>query len=318
MDQSSKIKLLKDMQRIRSMEEICAELYTLEKIRGFLHLYCGQEAIASGVIGLLSNDDNVIGTYREHAHALMKGISAKQIFSEMFGKVEGCSRGRGGSMHLYSLSNRFFGGNAIVSSGIPQAVGLAFAAKHLKENRKTVCFFGEGAMAEGAFHESMNMASLWKIPILFCCENNLYAMGTALSRSQSEINLVKKVKPYLIEADSVDGMNVLEVVLKTKQALKYIEEEKKPFFLEFKTYRFRAHSMFDPELYRQKSEVVKWKERDPIELLKKNLFENLNESEKIIIMSALENMNHEISLEMKEAVKFAEDGMLESFSELQI
>ncbi|MDD4974716.1 MAG: pyruvate dehydrogenase (acetyl-transferring) E1 component subunit alpha, partial [Bacteriovorax sp.] len=310
--------LLKNMQRVRTMEELCAELYTKEKIRGFLHLYIGEEAVATGVMSLLSTEDNIVGTYREHAHALLKGVSAKAIFAEMFGKFEGCSKGRGGSMHLYSVAHRFFGGSAIVGSGIPQALGLAFAAKNLKENRKTVCFFGEGAMAEGAFHESMNMASLWNIPMLFCCENNFYAMGTALNRSQSQIDLVKKARAYVMEAEVVDGMNIFDVVEKTKQALSYIEREKKPYFLEFKTYRFRAHSMFDPELYRSKNEVDDWKKRDPIEFIKKEITKVMNEDQKKEFFKQWEEVNREIAEEMSDAIAFAEAGRLENIAELNI
>ncbi|MFA6239110.1 MAG: pyruvate dehydrogenase (acetyl-transferring) E1 component subunit alpha [Bacteriovorax sp.] len=318
MEQSVCFLLLKNMQRIRTMEELCAELYTQEKIRGFLHLYIGEEAIATGVISLLSASDNVLGTYREHGHALLKGVSAKAIFSEMFGKIEGCSKGRGGSMHLYSVPHRFFGGNAIVASGIPQAAGLAMAAKRLNEKRRTVCFFGEGAMCEGAFHETMNMTALWNIPLLFCCENNYYAMGTALHRSQSQTDLVKKARSYAMEAESVDGMNIFEVVEKTKTALDYIEHNQKPYFLEFKTYRFRPHSMFDPDLYREKSEIEKWKRQDPIIFLKKEMTKSMNEIEMKQFTRDCENLNHEISVEMSEAIAFAEAARFENFSEITI
>ncbi|MDO9181086.1 MAG: pyruvate dehydrogenase (acetyl-transferring) E1 component subunit alpha [Bacteriovorax sp.] len=318
MDTATKIKLLKNMQRVRTLEELCAELYTKEKIRGFLHLYIGEEAVATGVISQLLPNDNVLGTYREHGHALLKGVSAKKIFSEMFGKIDGCSKGRGGSMHLYSVTDRFFGGSGIVAAGIPQALGLAFAAKKLKESRRTVCFFGEGAMAEGAFHESMNMASLWNVPILFCCENNFYAMGTALSRSQSQIDLTSKARSYLIEAEKVDGMNVYEVFDKTKFALDYIEKEQRPFFLEFQTYRFRAHSMFDPELYREKEEVEKWKTRDPIELAKKEITKSFTDNENLLFIKEWEEIQHGIMLEMSEAINFAENAKVENFSDLSL
>lgn len=300
------------MMRVRRLEEVCAELYTQEKIRGFLHLYIGEEAVATGVMSLVRPQDNVMATYREHGHALLKGVSANLIMAEMFGKVEGCSKGRGGSMHLISTANRFYGGNAIVASGIPQAVGLAFAAKKLNEDRQTICFFGEGAMAEGAFHESMNMASLWNIPILFCCENNLYAMGTALSRSQSQLDLIKRSASYNVAGQSVDGMNIFDVIEKSQAALDYISREKKPFFLEFKTYRFRPHSMFDPELYRSKEEVKKWKERCPIKFLTDFMLERkmLTESEKQEFIVKIEN-------EMIEAVNFAEQGTLEPVSYLE-
>lgn len=304
--------LLHNMMRVRRMEEVCAELYTQEKIRGFLHLYIGEEAVVTGVMKLLRPQDNVMATYREHGHALLKGVPAKLIMAEMFGKVEGCTKGRGGSMHLISAPNRFFGGSAIVAAGIPQSVGLALAAKRLKEDRHTVCFFGEGAMAEGAFHETMNMAALWNIPVLFCCENNLYAMGTALARSQSQLDLIKKANSYNVAGQSVDGMNVFEVIEKTQTALDYITREQKPYFLEFKTYRFRPHSMFDPELYRNKEEVKKWKERCPVVFLQKYMLERrlLNEKDLQEIVSNIEQ-------EMQDAVAFAEQGTLEPVEDLE-
>lgn len=304
--------LLHNMMRVRRMEELCAELYTQEKIRGFLHLYIGEEAVVTGVMSLLRPQDNVMATYREHGHALLKGVSAKSIMAEMFGKFEGCSKGRGGSMHLISYANRFFGGNAIVAAGIPQATGLALAAKRLKEDRQTVCFFGEGAMAEGAFHESMNMAALWKIPVLFCCENNLYAMGTALARSQSQLDLVKKAEAYNVESLSVDGMNIFDVLEKTQTALEYIKRESRPCFLEFKTYRFRPHSMFDPELYRSKEEVSKWKERCPVNYLKKHMLEN-----DLITEEKIKELEKEVEQEMQEAVTFAENGSLEPVEDIE-
>ncbi len=300
------LRLLHNMMRVRRMEELCAELYTQEKIRGFLHLYIGEEAVVTGVMSLLRPQDNVMATYREHGHALLKGVSAKLIMAEMFGKVEGCSKGRGGSMHLISAANRFFGGSAIVAAGIPQATGLALAAKRLNEDRQTVCFFGEGATAEGAFHETMNMAALWKIPILFCCENNLYAMGTALSRSQSQQEMVKKAESYNMAAHAVDGMNIFDVIEKTQAALDFIKREQKPYFLEFKTYRFRPHSMFDPELYRNKEEVQKWKERCPIEFLRKDFSEDV-----------IKKLEKEVEQEMLEAISFAESGTLEPVENLE-
>ena len=304
--------LLKNMCRIRRMEELCAELYTQEKIRGFLHLYIGEEAVATGVMSLLGDQDNVMATYREHGHALLKGLSAKSIMAEMFGKADGCSKGRGGSMHLFSKDHRFFGGCGIVAAGLPQAVGLALAAKKLKENRKTVCFFGEGAMAEGAFHESLNMAQLWKIPILFCCENNYYAMGSALARTQAQLDLVKKASAFNVKGEVVDGMNVLDVVEKTKKALDFITREEVPYFLEFRTYRFKPHSMFDPDLYREKSEIETWKKRCPI-----NTFKGQMIREKVITEDEYLQMMTEIENEMKEAVVFADQSQPETQSDLE-
>lgn len=258
------LELLRQMLRIRRLEEKAAELYTQEKIRGFLHLYIGEEAVAAGVMTALRPDDAVVGTYREHGHALLKGVSARAIMAEMYGKQEGCSRGRGGSMHLFDASTRFYGGNAIVGGGLPLAVGLGLADRMAGRDAVTVCFFGEGAMAEGEFHESMNLAALWKVPVLFVCENNLYAMGTALARSESETNLVRHAEVYRVPSHTVDGMDVLAVEAAATEALTHVRAGRGPWFLEAKTYRFRAHSMFDAQLYRTKAEVEQWRLRDPI------------------------------------------------------
>ncbi|ATR82848.1 pyruvate dehydrogenase (acetyl-transferring) E1 component subunit alpha [Pseudomonas sp. HLS-6] len=256
--------LLRDMLRIRRFEERAAELYGEGKIRGFLHLYIGEEAVAVGVMHALGAHDAVVSTYREHGHALLKGVPMQAIFAEMYGHQEGCSRGRGGSMHLFDAKTRFYGGNAIVAGGLPLAVGLALADRMQGKTDVSVCFFGEGAMAEGAFHESMNLAALWQLPVLFCCENNLYAMGTALSRSQSQTDLCAKAAAYKVATQSVDGMDVIAVHQATSAALEHVRAGRGPYFLAFQTYRFRAHSMFDPELYRDKAEVEQWKARGPI------------------------------------------------------
>lgn len=265
MNRQNDLILLTNMLRIRRLEELCAELYTQEKIRGFLHLYIGEEAVATGVLSQVKPEDNVIATYREHGHALLKGISAREIMAEMYGKTAGCSRGRGGSMHLFSKQFRFYGGQAIVAAGLPQACGLALAAKYLKEPRLTYVFFGDGAVVEGEFHEAMNIAALWKLPVIFCCENNQYAMGTAIDRYSSETSIVEKAKAYKMAALCVDGMSVDSVVTGTRQAILHVLSKQQPILIEFMTYRFRAHSMFDPELYRNKEEVQHWKQRCPIE-----------------------------------------------------
>ena len=263
--------LLHKMLRVRRFEERCVELYTQTKIRGFLHVYIGEEAAAVGVMEALDDDDAVVATYREHGHALLRGVSAESIMAEMYGKVEGCSRGRGGSMHLFDAERRFFGGNGIVGGGLPIAVGLALADAMRGQQRVTACFFGEGAVAEGEFHECMNLAALWQLPVLFCCENNLYAMGTALTRSESETDLALKAASYEMPAWSVDGMDVLAVEQSARRAVDAVRAGGGPHFLELRTYRFRAHSMFDPERYRDKDEVRHWQERDPIELLRQQL-----------------------------------------------
>ncbi len=256
--------LLRDMIRIRVLEERCAELYAASKIRGFLHLYIGEEAVATGVMHALDSDDSVLATYREHGHALLKGIPATGIMAEMFGRSTGCSGGRGGSMHLFDAATRFYGGNAIVGGHLPLAVGLGLADQVAGNDRVTVCFFGEGAMAEGEFHEALNLAALWNLPVLFCCENNRYAMGTSLETSESQVDLALKAAAYAIPAWSVDGMDVLEVARATKRARSMITGGGGPVFIEFQTYRFRAHSMFDPDLYRDPAEIETWKERDPV------------------------------------------------------
>jgi len=259
--------LLRQMLRIRRFEEKCVELYSASKIRGFLHLYIGEEAVATGVFQALRPDDSVVATYREHGHALARGVPAESIMAEMFGKVTGCSRGRGGSMHLFDAERHFYGGNAIVAGGLPIAVGLALADRMLGRDRVSVCFFGEGAMAEGEFHESVNLAALWRLPVLFVCENNLYAMGTALDRSEAQVDLTVKARSYGIRATAVDGMDVLAVEAAAADAVADVRVGAGPAFLEARTYRFRAHSMYDPELYREKAEVERWKLRDPITLL---------------------------------------------------
>jgi pyruvate dehydrogenase E1 component alpha subunit/2-oxoisovalerate dehydrogenase E1 component len=289
------------MIRIRRLEEKCAELYTATKIRGFLHLYDGEEAVAVGVLEALTPEDAVVATYREHGHALIRGVSAGCILAEMYGKQEGCSRGRGGSMHLFDDKTRFYGGNAIVGGGIPLAVGLALADKMQNRPRVTCCFFGDGAVAEGEFHESMNLASLWKLPVLFLCENNLYAMGTALKYSEAVTDLARKAASYDVVSAAVDGMDVLAVEAAARSAVEAVRSGEGPCFLECRTYRFRAHSMFDPELYRTRAEVEEWKKRCPIETFTQRL-----RAEGLMSDSDLARIEREVAREIDEAVAFAE------------
>jgi pyruvate dehydrogenase E1 component alpha subunit len=303
--------LLKEMIRIRRFEEKSAELYGAMKIRGFLHLCIGEEAVAVGVLPSIGPADAVVSTYREHGHALARGISARAILAEMYGKEEGCSRGRGGSMHLFDRATRFYGGNAIVGGGLPIAVGLALADRMQERRNVTCCFFGEGAVAEGEFHESMNLSALWRLPVLFACENNLYAMGTALSRSESVLDLVSKAASYGISAAAVDGMDVLQVEDAARTAAASVRDTGMPYFLELRTYRFRAHSMFDPELYRSKEEVEKWKKRDPIEGLARTL------SERGLLEDAdRRRIEEQAQREIADAVEFAEAGALEPVEDL--
>ena len=308
----SAVALLRQMIRIRRFEEKCAQAYSAGKIRGFLHLYIGEEAIAAGVMPSLTREDAVVATYREHGHALARGLTAESVMAEMYGKREGCSRGRGGSMHLFDAGLRFYGGNAIVGGGLPLAVGLALADKLNHRKLVTACFFGEGAVAEGEFHESMNLAELWKLPVLFLCENNLYAMGTALARSESDTDLVTKAASYNMAAASVDGMDVEAVYEATRASVATIRRLGIPYFLELQTYRFRAHSMFDPELYRSKAEVEQWKKHDPIEIFSARL-----RAGGLLTDQHVAGIEADAAQEVARAVAFAEAGTWEPVEDLE-
>ena len=304
-------RLLADMLRIRRMEEKSAELYGAGRIRGFLHLYIGEEAVAVGALHALQPQDNLVATYREHAHALVRGMPMRVIMAEMYGRLEGCARGRGGSMHLFDRATRLFGGNAIVGAGLPIATGLALADRIQGTTRVSACFFGEGALAEGAFHESMNLAALWQLPVLFCCENNLYAMGTALDRSESQTDLCAKARAYRMHAVSVDGMDVVATYEATRDALASVRAGKGPAFIEFRTYRFRAHSMFDPELYRSKTEVDAWKQCGPIHTYTARL-----KRQALLDEDAFLALDARVMAEVDAAVAFAEAGSLEPLAEM--
>jgi len=312
-DKEFTTRLMGDMLRVRRMEEKCAELYGATKIRGFLHLYIGEEACAVGAMHALNEEDNVAATYREHGHALVRGMPMNSIMAEMFGKVSGCSRGRGGSMHLYDASRRFYGGNAIVAGGLPLSVGLALADAMRHTPRVTACFFGDGAVAEGAFHEAMNLAALWKLPVLFCCENNLYGMGTAVARAQAQTDLCAKAASYTVPSARVDGMDVLAVYQATRDAAAHVRAGNGPFFLEYRTYRFRAHSMFDPELYRDKAEVEEWKLRDPIDGFAARL-----RAEGLLDDAALDALDAVAQAEVAASVDFAEAAEWEAVEDLLV
>ena len=302
---------LHEMIRIRRFEEKCAELYSAQKIRGFMHLYIGQEAVAAGVMPTLDETDAVVATYREHGHALARGLPMNEILAEMYGKVAGSSRGRGGSMHIFSAAHRFYGGNAIVAAGLPVAVGLALAEKIRDRERVTCCFFGEGAAAEGAFHESLNLAALWQLPLLFVCENNLYAMGTALARSESNPSIRDHAAVFGIQSDAVDGMDVLAVNSAAQKAAQSIRGGGGPCFIEARTYRFRAHSMFDPDLYRDKAEIEAWKERGPILQFKDWVVETGTLSN-----ADVEAIESEVAAEIESAIAFAEAAETEPVDDL--
>jgi pyruvate dehydrogenase E1 component alpha subunit len=303
--------LLRDMLRIRKFEDTCAELYTQQKIRGFLHLYDGEEAIAAGVIPVLEPRDRIVATYREHGHALVRGVPMTAVMAEMYGKAEGCSGGRGGSMHLFDAATNFYGGNAIVGGGLPLAGGLALADRMEGTGAVTVCFFGDGAVAEGEFHETMNLAALWDLPVLFVCENNGYAMGTALARYEADTDIREKAEAYDMTAETVDGMDVVAVEAAARRAIAVIRDTGKPVLLECKTYRFRAHSMFDAQLYRDKAEIEEWRERGPIVRFQGWLMEN-----GLIHQAEVDAIEAEIDAEIATAVDFAEAGTWEPVAHL--
>ena len=303
--------LLGQMLRIRRFEEKCVELYSATKIRGFLHLYIGEEAVAVGVMAALSDEDAIVSTYREHGHALARGISMESIMAEMYGKMTGCSRGRGGSMHLFDAATRFYGGNAIVGGGLPLAIGVALADRMRGLRRVTACFFGDGAVAEGEFHESLNLAALWRLPVLLCCENNLYAMGTALERAQARTDLAERAASYGVASRTVDGMDVLAVDQAATDAVSAIRADGGPQFLELQTYRFRAHSMYDPERYRDKAEVEHWRQRDPIERLTSQMRNDGQLSDQ-----DLTSMDAAVAEEIDKAIAVADGAPLEPVEDL--
>ena len=305
--------LWRQMLRIRRFEAKCVELYQAQKIRGFLHLYDGEEAVAVGVCSALdAARDAVVATYREHGQALAHGVPMAPLLAEMMGKLEGCCRGRGGSMHLFDAGRRFFGGNAIVGGGLPLAAGIAMADQRLGRGAVTACFFGEGAVGEGVFHETMNLAELWKLPVLFVCENNLYAMGVPLEDSEVETEIWRKAAAYRMPAERVDGMDPILVEAAARRALAHVRSGAGPFFLEARTYRFRAHSMFDTQAYRSRDEVEGWKPLDPLERLRAWMLANhqLSDAEAAAIESA-------VAAEIAGAVAFAEAGTLEPVAELE-
>jgi pyruvate dehydrogenase E1 component alpha subunit len=306
------VHLLTQMLRIRRFEERCVELYSRSAIRGFLHLGIGEEACAVGVMEALRPDDAVVATYREHGHALARGISMRATMAELEGKVEGSSRGRGGSMHIFDAATRFYGGNAIVGGGLPLALGLALADNMQGRHRVTACFFGDGAVAEGEFHETLNLASLWHLPVLFCCENNLYAMGTAIERAQAETDLSLKAASYRVPSWDVDGMDVVAVEETARQAAEAIRAGGGPHFLEMRTYRFRAHSMYDPDRYRDKQEIEHWRERDPIPALVAVL-----RGQGLLTDTDLERIEAEVAAEVEDSIAYADAGTLEDVVDLE-
>jgi 2-oxoisovalerate dehydrogenase E1 component len=303
--------LLRQMIRIRRFEEKCFELYTQEHIRGFLHLYDGEEAVAVGVSAALRPEDRVVSTYREHGHALARGMSMESALAEMYGKATGCAGGRGGSMHLFDAETNLYGGNAIVGGGLPLAVGLGLGDRMQGTDRITACFFGDGALAEGEFHESMNLAALWKLPVLFVLENNLYAMGTAVARVQANPDFVPRAASYGMQAEAVDGMDVVAVEAAARRIVETMRAEPQPWFLECRTYRFRPHSMFDAEKYRDKAEVTAWRKKGPIVRFQSWLLDN-----NLIHQEEIDAIEAEVEAQLRNAVAACEQAPWEPVEDL--
>ena len=311
LDSDHLIELYRQMLLIRRFEEKSAEAYVAGKIGGFCHLYIGQEAVGVGAISAIRKGDYVLASYREHGLALAKGMSARSIMAELFGKATGCSKGKGGSMHMFEKDLGFLGGHAIVGGQIPLSTGTAFATKYLSTDQVTLCFFGEAAVNQGAFHESLNMAQLWKLPCIYICENNQYGMGTSLARAMSLSDIAQKACAYELASEFVDGMDVLAVREATLRAVERARKDYLPTLLEVRTYRFMGHSMSDPGNYRTRAEIEKYQERDPIKLFSTTLRE-----EKIVDDKGLEEIDKKVREEVDDALRFAEESPLPDPNEL--
>jgi pyruvate dehydrogenase E1 component alpha subunit len=310
-DRETLVKIFHQMLLVRRFEEKCAESYSLGKIGGFCHLYIGQEAVGVGAISALRDDDYVLTSYREHGQAIVKGISPEAVMAELYGKAGGCSKGKGGSMHMFDKRVNFLGGHAIVGGQIPLATGVAFATKYKETDQVTLCFFGEAAVNQGVFHESLNMAQLWKLPCIYICENNQYGMGTSLARAMSLQNVAEKACAYELASEFVDGMDVLAVRRATQRAIKRARENYLPTLIEARTYRYMGHSMSDPGNYRTRAEIEKYQERDPI----KTFTATLKESG-ILTDKDIANVEAQVKEEIERAVRFAEESPEPDPSEL--
>lgn len=296
---------------MRKFEERAGQLYGMQKIKGFCHLYIGQEAVVAGAMSVLKPEDNMITAYRDHAHAIAKGISSRAVMAELFGKVTGCSKGKGGSMHMFDAEKRFFGGHGIVGGQIPLGAGIAFADKYNGNKNVTVCYMGDGAVRQGAFHEALNMAMLWKLPVIFVIENNNYAMGTSVERTSNVTDLYKLGLAYDMPSAPVDGMSVEAVHEEMEKAVNRARKGDGPSLLEINTYRYKGHSMSDPAKYRTKEEVESYKAKDPVEEVLKIIRDN-----KIATDKEIEAINNKIIDIVDDAVKFAEDSPYPDPSEL--
>ena len=296
---------------LRRFEEKSGQLYGMQKIRGFCHLYIGQEAVAAGAMTATRPDDKFITAYRDHGLAIAKGVSAKSCMAELYGKATGCAKGKGGSMHFFGVDVGFFGGHGIVGAQIGTGAGLAFAEKYKGTENVCLTFFGDGAARQGMLHETFNLAMLWKLPVVFICENNNYAMGTSVERTSNVYDIYKLADAYDMPGDSVDGMSPEAVHEGIIRAVNRARQGGGPTLLEIKTYRYKGHSMSDPQKYRSKEEVEEYKERDPIEHCKKVLLEQFNVSE-----ADIEVMNERVRAQVEESVTFAEESPWPSDDEL--
>ena len=296
---------------LRRFEEKVGQLYGMQKIRGFCHLYIGQEALAAGCMTATKADDTFITAYRDHGLAIAKGITPKACMAELYGKATGCSKGKGGSMHFFGVKERFFGGHGIVGAQIGTGAGLAFAEKYMGTDNVNLTFFGDGAARQGMLHETFNLAMTWKLPVIFICENNHYAMGTSVERTSNVTDIYKLADAYDMPGDSVDGMDMEAVHNAVARAVKRARDGEGPTLLEMKTYRYRGHSMSDPQKYRTKEEVEIYKEKDPIEIARLKLVDFFNVPD-----TEIEEINERVRIDVEESVQFAEESPWPSDDEL--
>lgn len=299
------------MQRMRKFEEKAGQLYGMQKIRGFCHLYIGQEAVAAGIMSAIRPEDSIITAYRDHGLALAKGMSANECMAELYGKATGCTKGKGGSMHFFSKEHKFFGGHGIVGAQIPLGAGIAFGEQYNGTDNVCVCMFGDGAARQGALHETYNMAMLWKLPVIFICENNEYAMGTSVERTSNVRDIVKLGLAYDMPSAQVDGMSPEAVHDAIEEAVNRARSGEGPTFLEIKTYRYKGHSMSDPAKYRSKDEVEEYKLKDPVEVVRRQILERAYATE-----AQLDEIDGGIKAEIDECVRFAEESPFPSDDEL--
>lgn len=311
LDRAALLKMYRQLVLLRRFEERCAQQYGLQKIAGFCHLYIGQEAVAVGAEAAIEADDYVVTAYRDHGQILARGTPAGPVMAELFGKATGVAKGKGGSMHLYDIPRHMYGGWGIVGGQIPLALGMAYASKYRGEDRVTLCYFGEAAVNQGAFHEALNMAALWKVPAIFICENNRYGMGTPISVSSAVVDVYKRASAYDIPGVACDGMDTLAMYETVKEAVDRARAGEGPTLIEARTYRYRGHSMSDPAVYRTRDEVDKERANDPIPKLRDYILKKKAAKQKEI-----DAIHDEVEVEVEESIKFAEDSPWPDPSEL--